>query len=162
VNELREILDQMKTEEPREPMSDAEHKARAVVLFALFSIKGASDQVEQAKAYLEATEEIPFDFLVRAVRAQIRKHVYPGVPSPADIWRDARYFAGMHRERYCPPHDGLPSGYAKPPTKWPPAGMSYGACVGEFETLAKLTGGLLERQPVKLFLLEAGEKEQRR
>lgn len=151
MKDLKAVLDQLKAEKPREPMSEGEHKARVAVLFALFRIKDATDQTEKCKAYVDATAEIPFSLLVLAVRGLIRSHPYPDVPAVADIWKAARHLARMDREQYCGGR------YLRPPTQWPPKGKSYGEVYGEFETLPRPAGAFLEAEPVRRFLLEAGD-----
>ncbi len=126
---LNEILDQLLTEKPREPMSQAERNARSVAMSALFASKDKLDRTDAAKRYLDETAEIPFSMLVLAIKGLIRAHPYPDVPAVADLWSAARRVAGMHRQQHR-------AGQYLPPNKqWPPEGKRHAICYGAFDPI---------------------------
>ena len=129
MQDLHGILDQLLAEDPRDEMNQDERTARAAVMCALFESKGDGQNTEGQVQHLEATAEIPFTVLVLAVRGLIRAHPYKEVPRIADVWKAARYVAGMHRERH---HEGR---YLTVPTQWPPEGKRYAVPYGEYEKL---------------------------
>ncbi|MCK5644753.1 MAG: hypothetical protein KAJ19_28395 [Gammaproteobacteria bacterium] len=142
MDNLAPILDQLLAEKPREPMPQAERDVRAVVIGALFEIKGAAQEVDRQKQYLDETAPIPLQILVIAIKLLIRAHPYPHVPAPADIWQAAREVARMDREQCIPPAGCSQCSYAYP-REWPPDGMRYGAVRGEFKALPEAACKLL-------------------
>ena len=115
--------------ETGDPSDQVERQGRFKLLASLFEFYRERDYEHRLGVYLLETDEIPLDKLQLAVRAVLRTHKYPGLPSIADLWRLARAAAGMDREQY------RAGRYLPPPREWPPPGKRYGVTAGSVEAL---------------------------
>lgn len=151
--DLRTLIDQV-ANEPHADLSPQEREVRFALLDRLFTFYGERSKPhvrERLEVYIAETEGIPLDKLLLAVRVALRAHVYPSLPSIADLTRLARAAAGMDREQY---HAGR---YLPPPREWPPTGQRYAVTRGELEALPVPHSALLLAPGAAALLLATGE-----
>ena len=130
-----------------DPEEFRERMALVVALFQRYQPTKLNRQM--AAEYVEDTVDVPMVFLRVAFKAIRQAHVYPSVPSVADIRKAAKIAAGMERGQYRAGH------YLPPPREWPPAGKRHSIHFGCFEPVndqAMLTAGTVARLE-----LESGE-----
>ena len=104
-----------------------EHERRMNGVKYLFDAWGLEPTREQVRIYMTETQDIPFWFFRRAVKAVIGSHKWAKPPTIAEIRAAAENLAGMDRERY---HAGK---YLPPVTTWPIDGMRHAVNAGALE-----------------------------
>ncbi len=123
---LRDVLDL--SHETNERFR-SELPLRRQLIARLFRYYREQDDPRHAEFYVDETGAIPLYWLAVGVRLLVRTQPWPRLPLISDLWRVARFAAGMHRERYHAGH------YLPPPREWPPEGQRYAVPVGCFESL---------------------------
>jgi hypothetical protein len=133
MEKLTNVLDTIIRSSPPAPQTEREQINRRTVIGYLFAAYGdlLRDEKTKAAVYLTETDEIPLEFLARAVKRLIREHKWANPPTIAEIWRVAQKVAGMDRDQY---RAGF---YLPPPRGWPPAGQRHSVNAGQFEPLAE-------------------------
>jgi hypothetical protein len=131
MDDIESVIDQLFRERKQQGERLASHEAmqaRQAIITRLFRQYRERD-VELARDYIDATNEIPLTFLAAAVIAIGRSRVYSTLPQTGEIWTIARKVARMHRGQYRNGH------YGEPPKDWPPEGMRHSIHAGQYEPL---------------------------
>ncbi len=139
---LRDIISSaMDLIAPKTDPADPEYKPRVAIVTKLMHAYG--EPAERVEHYVDVLWcEVPIWWLAYAVERLIAERVYPTVPTPGDIRRQARELAGMDRAAY-----GAGRYLDNPRRQWPPPWSRHAVPLGGVEAL-------LADQP--LLAIEAG------